>query len=330
LAAWPLGRLAALLLPFASASVGAPATSQSPTRPHLSVANVLKRIPISTWVTSLLGLVLLVAAVLKCHQLITGYVPGRTFLLSRWFQTLTVEIELALGLWLISGFYRNLAARVGLGFFALLAAASAYLILAGEECCGCLGRLAVNPWFSFVFDLIAVCSLWLLPASLSGGVGFHTRPNWATGVVACFCFLAPFLLVASPEYRTASTAAGDFGGNGELVVLDVENWVGKRLPILEQIDIGKRLGQGDRTILLYHWDCPKCEESIRLLRSTDATTQVALIHVPSLSGLSIRPLFHISESFTRGSLVGSHRWLVRTPLIVRLVDGKVMHVQLES
>ena len=72
-------------------------------------------------VLALLGLVLFGASVLKGHELATGPVAEDGLLTSRWFLVGLVELELALGLWLIVGLYPArswlvvLAAHLGLG-----------------------------------------------------------------------------------------------------------------------------------------------------------------------------------------------------------------------
>ena len=54
-------------------------------------------------------------------------------------------MEAVLGLWLLSGWSARAAWAGATGFFALMASASLYLALAGQQSCGCLGRIQVNP-----------------------------------------------------------------------------------------------------------------------------------------------------------------------------------------
>ena len=67
------------------------------------------------------GLVLLVAAALKTHQLATEPVPGISLLESRWFLVGVVELELLLGLWLVSGWQAGRARTIALVLGALRA-----------------------------------------------------------------------------------------------------------------------------------------------------------------------------------------------------------------
>jgi hypothetical protein len=278
-----------------------------------------------------LGLVLLVAAALKGHQLITGYVPGRTLLTSRFIQILTVEAEFGLGIWLISGFHRRFAGCIAMAYFILLAGASAYLLTIGEECCGYLGRLAVSPWFTFVFNLAAISCLWVFPP-VGAAITFSSRPWRATAAVSAFCFLGTYLLVAMPQYRVASSVDSDLGGDGEMVVLDVENWKGRQFPVLDFIDIGERLNTGRWLVILYHADCPRCEEVIKGLEEAgnDGDLKVTLIEVPLFSGFAEGPRLGTNKTFLLGKLAPTKRWLIVTPVLLRLEEGVVTGIQRET
>jgi hypothetical protein len=293
-------------------------------------ASWLQRVPAYSCLSFVLGTVLLAAAALKGHQLITGYVPGKTLLTSWTFQLLTIEVELALGIWLVSGFYKRYAARVALGYFVILAGASAYLVTAAAECCGCLGRLAISPWFTLVFDLAAISSLLLCPLSKERSTdGFSSKPYLATSLIAGCCFLGLFLLVAAPDRYVASTLDGNRGQDGDLVVLDVENWQGKRLPVLDYLDIGPRLGAGRWMLILYHSDCPRCDDAITKEDGTvrDGDLGLALVQVPRSTGLAGEPRLTLRKPFVLGSLSPSRRWVVVTPVVLTLENGIVTHVQ---
>jgi len=63
--------------------------------------------------------------------------------------------------------------------------------------------------------------------------------------------LTPILALNEPAVVTSSYE-----------VLEPETWVGKKLPILQHIDIGEKLSRGNWLILLYHHDCPDCAKAI--------------------------------------------------------------------
>jgi len=69
----------------------------------------------------LVGLVLLGAAALKAHQLATSPAPGESLLSTRWLLTLWVEVEILLGVWLVSGLAARRAWQAAVGCFAVVA-----------------------------------------------------------------------------------------------------------------------------------------------------------------------------------------------------------------
>lgn len=116
---------------------------------------------------------MLVTAGLKVHGLITDPYGQDNFLALPWLQVLTIEVEVLLGLWLLSKLQPQLAWCVTLLFFAILAAISFTLATQGQTSCGCFGKVEINPWYTFALDLgIVITMLCLSPLSLSGsGVG---------------------------------------------------------------------------------------------------------------------------------------------------------------
>jgi hypothetical protein len=123
---------------------------------------------------------LLAAAGLKINGLVIDPLSQDSFLASPRLLAATVEVEVLLGLWLLSGWWQPAARVAALGFFAILAGVSLYLALDGQASCGCLGRLPANPWLTFAIDLAAVAVLALgRPKS-----ALDTRaPDWLSGLL---------------------------------------------------------------------------------------------------------------------------------------------------
>ena len=286
-----------------------------------------------TLVRVLIGVVLLIAAGMKAHQLISGYVPSPTsvpgipFLTSPSFQLLNVEIELLIGLWLISGLYKRLAACFTIVYFLLLSGVSGYLIVAGSDCC-CFGRLVISPWFTFVFDVFSVATLCLLLSTTDFGNSISSHQITFFATLSAFLFFGILVFVSLPKYRVIASVNDDLGGEGELVVLDVEGWKLKPLPILDQIDIGDRLKQGSCLIVLYHTDCPRCNEVIKHYESMANTigTAIVLLEIPHLSGYNYQQPFRQYDKFMYAKLSRSKRWVVSTPIVLELNDGVVVRV----
>ena len=113
----------------------------------------------------LLGCFLLLAAILKAHGLFTDPYGQENFLSPLWLQFLSIEVELLLGLWLLSGMRPRLAWWVTLSFFAILAGMSFLLAWQGQASCGCFGKVEVNPWYTFALDIVIVAIM--LPLSFT-------------------------------------------------------------------------------------------------------------------------------------------------------------------
>lgn len=151
-------------------------------------------------VRTALGVLLLLSAGLKAHGLFSGSLADSPLSSPR-LQAATIELELVIGLWLLSGMP---AARWGaIGLFSLFTIVSLYLALAGQRSCGCFGRVTVNPWITFALDLGAVLAL-LASASTAQGVSLF--PHWGpmafrtmVGVIAFVAIIAGAFVAASPQ-----------------------------------------------------------------------------------------------------------------------------------
>jgi len=104
----------------------------------------------------LIGGLLLTAAGLKVHGLSLGPLAQGTILASPRLQLVTIEVEIIMGLWLLSGWSARAAWVAALGFFSILASASLYLALVGQGSCGCMGHIEVHPWITFTLDVAII------------------------------------------------------------------------------------------------------------------------------------------------------------------------------
>jgi hypothetical protein len=120
-------------------------------------------------------------------------------------------------------------------------------------------------------------------------------------------------------------------GQGRLVVLEPEKWVGKRFPLLSHIDSPEPLDAGQWVILLYHHDCPACQELVprfpqfaRRLGNGDER-RIALVEMPSYAEAQ-----HLRtpprSPYVRARLRNSHDWFAETPVAINVWDGRVAHV----
>jgi uncharacterized membrane protein YphA (DoxX/SURF4 family) len=120
-----------------------------------------------------LGAVLVVAALLKAHDLGSQELSNTTVVSSRWFLVGYVLFELAVGLSLLSGVHPRLVRVLALVMFLVLLEIALYRGLSGQSSCRCLGNVPINPWYIVGFDTLAIIAL------------FTYRPIANTGTIAC-------------------------------------------------------------------------------------------------------------------------------------------------
>ena len=284
----------------------------------------------------LLALLILTAAGLKAHQLATEPVVGTFFADSRLFLICLVELELLLGLWLLVGGYPKASWTVALLSFGLFAVVSLYKALSGAASCDCFGKIEVNPWYTLTLDVAVIAALLGCRPTSTTPLDDERRTfnRIRAAFVACLWLsvaLPTGLAMASFTPATVN-AAGDFVGESRIVVVEPATWVGNQFPLLEHIDVGEKISEGKWTLLLYHDDCPSCEEAIaRLDALTQATSegahslQVALIEVPPYGG-SVRRLLSPDSTMVLGRLNNAREWFIETPVEISLDLGEVLAV----
>lgn len=108
-------------------------------------------------------------------------------------------------------------------------------------------------------------------------------------------------------------------------VLDPETWVGKKLPILDYIDIAESLKKGTWLVLLYHCNCPDCarampmyEQMARDLAGNEDFLRIALIEVPPYGRAPIQ-----NSPCTLGRLADTKDWFVTISAVALLTNGQV-------
>jgi hypothetical protein len=290
-----------------------------------------------------MAVVLLLAAGSKGYQLSTEPVLGTGLLGSRWFLIGVVEFELFFGLWFLAGHLPSLSWAAALICFGAFAGTSLYKGMSGYASCGCFGRLTVNPWYAAGLDLAIVWFLLYWPPSpLHSPADPDTAFRWIEwpsrpfrsigGVVAVWLFMGiPAAFTMGSYTNTTLSDTGEIVGTGDIVVLEPTTWLGKRFPLLDYIDISADLKEGRWLVLLYHHDCPKCQQAIvklaEMVQRSSATNSVgprlALIEMPPYGKaalLSLPP----DVPFVHGRLREDKQWFVQAPLVQELSDSIVV------
>ncbi len=228
---------------------------------------------------------------------------------------LFILAESALGLALLLGLWPRIARHAAAMFFACGSIVSASKGLRGAATCGCFGELRVSPWATMILDAAAALALVVLCRRTGPG-----RP----GTLRLAAFAGLMALVALPLALTASQGplyleSGEVVlAPGQLVVLEPERWVGRRFPLLEHIDVGSKLAQGEWTVVLYHDQCPKCRKRIALERRTAGREgKLALVEMPPYSAAPP------PAGALHGRLSNAFERFAVAPLVVRLREGTV-------
>jgi thiol-disulfide isomerase/thioredoxin len=280
---------------------------------------------ISSLVLRLLGGLLVTAALLKGHELFTLPVANADLWSYRPFLIFQVECELALGLWLLSGLWKRLAWWISLGCFGLFCGVTLYKALTGAASCGCFGTIQLNPWITLLaIDVPAVCLLlwfrthkspspvtqWSVARMVYGGA-------WLVLLAAGIGVTTTGLVMHVPENVTAT-----------FEVLEPPTWINQTLPIMDHIDRAAPLQEGNWLIMLFHYDCPDCEEAMPAFEQiaenfvgNEATLQLALIEVPpyGYNAEARESVCHLAR------MDDAKKWMIVTPAVLLLADGVVRH-----
>jgi hypothetical protein len=215
--------------------------------------------------------------------------------------------------------------------FTLLAPAALHEAVSGNASCGCFGQLRTNPWFTTAFDfaaligIIACCSIGL--ANVENQRLTLPRIAAMTGVVLVMTFAGFQIAGNRARSRIKDDGITEFD---HTTLLEPEKWVGKRLVLSKHIDIESTIMKGRWIVVLYRADCEHCRRAIPRYeelaeRREDRDPSVALIELPPYSSPDGRPI-SVNSAARSGRLSDGHKWIVKTPVLLHLEDGKVVMV----
>lgn len=154
-------------------------------------------------------------------------------------------------------------------------------------------------------------------------------------------FVADSVDVASPTAAVEkSTRAGEILGrsvrlpNGRrAVVLEPEQWVGKRLPLLphvEPAELREWMSECETgfEIVVFRQDCDRCRKLLAQIAAQAPPNSPPVVLLEISSSRPWRSPTAMSESspFKFGSLVGSIKWYATTPLILRMSGQEVVEI----
>jgi len=309
------------------------------------------------------GLFLLVATVMKTHQLVTEPILSKGFWESWEFFLIQIPLELGLAIWLLSGLFRKavwlLTTVVFFGFIVITLVKA----MLGMESCGCFGVVHVDPWVTlFAIDIPVVvlllifrpvgCKLLPPPWPKAGHFFAIAIPTF----ILLPCVELFIILNKPPEktetYEVVDTAEWTHPKKTDPVVVEPNNVNESNLivssvnepnlvsetpldlpqwPMLEHIDIAGELKNGIWVVLMYHYDCPDCAEAMpiydemyRGIMGNDDVMRFAFVHLPPFdTNGGIGPVPE-NTVCKLGRINTEKMFYVETPVVVVLLDGSVL------
>lgn len=273
-----------------------------------------------------LGVLLIVASILKSLALWRSEVPPAFLFLPDSTRGIVVAVEALLGVWWISGVAQAKARRVAIGVFLLLAGFAGLAAWHGAPNCGCFGSAGPKPVVLLLFDLAMVGLLW--------GVGTEAGVLEDDGVP--FGAAATLLRLTAAGFLAAGIVTLTDEGYTDHRLLNgsevVSNVIGKRLEDLGKVDIAEKLRRGEWLVVFWDHDCPKCVTELprvislaEKLKASESRSGVALVEVPPYS--RHRPTNH--PPLILGRISSATPWLVRTPFWIELRDGVIVRQSLK-
>jgi len=248
---------------------------------------------------------------------------------SFWWILITIEFLFAIAL---SGGIRGRWIQLsGACLFGSFVCYLVYTIVHGSDTCGCFGTVGVRPIAMLTVDCVSIPAIWSatrLRVSID-----RARPVMR---IAAFRMMATIIIglicARAVERYDYGPAASTLDLTHAYVSVDPVTWIGKPLPVSREIDIGSALNKGEWQVVFYHHDCDHCRRFIASLANDshriNRHSRLALVEVPpygsgtEITSMGIPIPLH-------GHLDSRWTWFIRTPVVVRLVEGRVMSTNIE-
>jgi hypothetical protein len=295
-------------------------------------------------VMTLAGLVLILASILKIHELLVVCIPGwkeHGIWESYEFLLLQIPLELCLGIWLVSGLFRKASWLAGTLAYCFFIFVTFYKAINGAESCGCFGQVQVNPWITM--GLIDIPTFLLLVLNRPGGEYKLLPPPWpntfhaivfAAPIFATLIFTVPMLVAFKPVCIKPDDSVESVITHPPVKAADpnITPAADKQAELwswFQYIDIADQLKKGLVVVLMYHHDCSTCATMVpkydqyfrKMKESGDDGMKFAFLAVPPYSEKGPVPADTVC---LRGKLSDAQKWAITSPYVVALIDGQVV------
>ena len=280
-----------------------------------------------------LAFMLIVAAAVKCLDIYARVGDGNVHS-PDWSEALLGLLEFVLGLLLLSGRWVRFTSAVTLVIFIGFAVVSLSKVVSSKVSCGCFGGRTVSPWLTMAFDFGAVFGTLLCypikraePRDTTRSTLFSLMLVWPVVATVLALGLSITVTLLRSQPIILSNLRGPDAKPYE--VLEPGRWVGNSFPIASYIDIGSQLLVGNWIVVLHRRDCPACRRAIahymavaQKAHLAGEELRVAFIELPPHASETNDPSAY-SSACVLGELSDSKEWVVSTPVVIELGDGRV-------
>ena len=294
-----------------------------------AAAVVLTRVVVPLW--------LLTAAVLKLIDLSPTHLPAA---LIRWAGGLGVDLvfllrfSIAVELIVVGVMVAlpTLARWTGILMLGAFLPVLVGDLMLGASSCGCFGAIKVNPWVTLVMDVtffLGILFLGRREPRLAISPSLPTSRVIAVGMWSLLSVVAAFATSADLP-AIPSEVAGDLPAlppDGYYLPA-YEEWLGQPFRELEiaawTVGLPDDLDVGQQFVIFFRKDCEHCHELLEVYFSGALDRPTTAIAVPERDGWPTENLqpFPCSECRV-AELPAGIDWFLQTPVLVRLIDGRV-------
>lgn len=216
----------------------------------------------------------------------------------------------------------RLLAQLALGIFTVVALSQ---VANRDATCGCFGTLPVSPELVLVADVVLLVLTAALPRR-----ALPPEPGWGRwGAMTAVGALA-IVFTFGAERLNLVGRLGDPARTLDVDLLRARGKAWDDLVLAKVLPVNPAdFPESVQTYVLYRQTCPSCHNLFRLRFADPTAERVIAILVPPDPGAAAEPPGEdiACPSCVRTSLPADRAWRVRTPLVIRVENGRVAVVE---
>lgn len=237
-----------------------------------------------------------------------------------------------IALWLLTGLTATWAARVTLALLTLFLIIASYHWYTGAADCGCFGAVAVHPRWTVLLDGAMLVGIGLTTAKSRRAFASDSYP--VSNLKSPRIFLGLAISLSIPTSTVLALAPQSNVDSPKTVFLDVDSWVGKKLPLLDYIEspIAEQLTNGSALVLLMDGNCAHCRDRLTQLRAERSEKLAAttfVVDISDTSSIDISPFaqLRLTRAVENERRRTATQYVARVPVEISLTSGKVVSLK---